>query len=300
MILMMMLRETGVWGYSLVACLPMGLAVAVVVGGALIAGTRVPPVLATAALAIPGALAILASGCGITMALDGMARAAPEQKQALLAMGISQVMFSHVLPALVIVLPAALLLLLAAIAGAVRGPRRMGAPIVAGLLTLVLVAVPVVQGVLVGDLVPGLIRGGLYLVPGLLVAVALLGASRETSGPTAGATAALALPILIGTVEVATRAMWQIRSFEAVAHAAADSKSDLLLGSLAVLDRALPLTWVALLAASLVAVVGVMGSLEKDTHNGGVLLALAGLFVAPMLLWSEVDWLFTMLATQFG
>ena len=313
MSLVQIFSESGLPGLLMLLVVLLASVGSLAVGIALVVRQRVPPVVIHGVLALVPLVAIGATLWSRSSALDWMATASPEMKQTLIARAVSVGMSTHILAGAV-VLPVSILLVLSAVAGALRGPRRVALPVVAGVAAVLLALTPALGALLTGlsqgagiDPLMEVLRWGprsvAYLLAGALTAVALLGGDHETSGPTAGATAALALPVLVGALELSSVAWEHAEVFHAVAYASPESKQDLLLTGLEWAAARRPAGWLALGIATVVALVGAVGALapERPGHASGVLGGLAAL-VPVAVAWSRDTTvvLLLLVSTQLG
>jgi len=290
------LQMAGPLGLAQVAAAAVAGLTALVAGGVLVAGLRFPAAVALTPLAMAPCLAIVDGISDRIMVFEAVAHASAETRMTLMAAGIASGLHTQLLAGAAVVLPGLLLMLACAAAGAMRGPRRAGLPALAATLTIAIAAVTLTGGLLSEQVMSGAIRSGIYLLGGLLVAVALTGADRSTSGPMAGATAALALPLVVGTAEMSALSMSQILTFEAVAHASAETKSMMLQSGLDWVDRSRIWAHLAMGGATLVALAGVAGAWpDADKSPGwlqvavaaGLVLALPFCLAAPVALWLD-------------
>lgn len=300
--LISMISEGGPLVYVQLMAFLAGTVVAAVAGGLLLANKRFPPAVLALILSLVPFAAVVSSLRGRVMAMEAVAHASPEMKQTLLAAGIVQGLYPHAISGLLVALPVLLILLMAGVAGVLRGPRRLALPLVVGGLTLVLCGAAVASGLAQEYLISGLIKAVVYALAGLAVALSLAGRDPRTSAPLAGATAAAILPLLVACVEASSLANQYGEVFMAVAHASAEMKSTLLLAGLELAGAGLPWAWVALVLASVVGVLGVVSATapEQPGRNAGVLVALVTVLVGPLLLVTESTPLLVFMSLQFG
>lgn len=229
-----------------------GLIAAVVVGVLLLTGRRVPWPVAPLALSLP-ALAVLAFTAG---------QPGPEADLAALTQDVTASVGNRLLLFFLLAPLGGLFLLFAAVAGARHAPRRAW---VAGAGALGVLAV-VVCAILGGyaDLSPefGWMRGGAYLITGLLTSAALLGGGKpEQPGRDAAPAAAVTWALLVAAGETSVRSLnelllvLQAASMEAV-HREAFVQAAFSDGT----SASLPCTWAALGLAMAVGLLGVATS----------------------------------------
>ncbi|MBT3218611.1 MAG: hypothetical protein HN348_05920 [Proteobacteria bacterium] len=214
---------------------------------------------------------------------------------------------SQILIGVVLVLPYLLLCLIAAVAGIVRGPRKPIRAVPMVVLVILTCLATSAAGVFTESWSIGGFRAVLYLVTGLMLAIAVVG--RSNSGPIAAAGAACGYPLLVVAVECGTRAMQLFEVFVSLAQASPETKQAMLQKSLAIITAGQGFSWLAIAMAAMVALVSVMLVLGKSgegegtspglVHSVGLMVALAPMVLIPLLLGFDVVHSFEVLGGMF-
>ena len=282
-----LLHFSGPLGLIEAALCPLGSVMLLVLCGLLISGRRVTPIITAAILAAPMGIGSLGVWMGEQMLFEVIAHASAETRQTLMAVGISQTLSLRLMSGGVVTILASITLLGCAVAGARGGPRGKGVPIAVVLLSLLISALVVTGGVLTDNLIGAMMRGGLYLLGGILTAAALLNTDKDSAGMQAGASAALALPMLVAGAEVFSMASAGRQAFEVVAYASAETKGPLLMQGLELVKQQEVLALAAVGFAVVVAIIGAVRTLEGSLRDVGIVCALAYCLLTP--LWLSVD-----------
>ena len=298
----MMFKDAGPFAYLYILTGLLGFGLVVLSGILWAVNKRFSPGLTLLLLGFGAGVTTTAHAMAVTMSFNAVAKASAETKQTLLANGISVSLYNHYLLWLFL-LPALLALVLAGgLAGIARGPRRRVEPGVAGALALVtafagsLACYWSVAGPMAWS------NPVVYLVVGVVVALGLAGGNHETSGPTAGAAAALAFPVIVALTETATIAAGETEVFMAVARATAETKGEMLLRGIELVNAGRPAAWLAIAAATGVAIVGVVGALdeERPVHNAGLFIGLVATIAASLVLHSDASVVMRVMAWMFS
>ena len=241
-------------------------------------------------------LELFAVQWGMVRVLWAAAQASVETRQTLVASGISAEINSQIMVGVLIVAPYLLLCLIAAMAGVVRGPRNPIRAVPILVLVILTCLATFAAGVFTESWMLGGGRAALYLVTGLMLAIAAVG--RSNSGPIAACSAACGYPLLVVAVECATRSMQLREAFVALAMTGAETKQAMLQDSLAIIDAGRGFSWLAIAMAAIVALVSVMlvvgqkkgegGESLGLVHSVGVMVALAPMMLIPLLLGFDV------------
>lgn len=291
------IMESGPLGLAQLAAAGMSALVALVIGPLLMANKKAPPAVVILSMCLIPTLAIVASVVGDRQASEAVAHASAEMKQTLLARGISTGLMTRVLTAAVFG-PALIAAVSGAVAGAMRGPRRKALPIAVALLSFAVAAASFARGM--GD--EDMVRMGLavvYIVFGLLAAVALLGEDPDSSAPAAGALAAMTLPLVVACGEVAATNMLYTTAFQAVAHASAEMKGPLLRRAILEITSGAWLSWLAFAGGGLAAALGAYGASHPDQRPALIYPGLAAVIVGFALLSQDASQSFWMLLRGF-
>lgn len=257
----------------------LALPAALVVAGLLVAGKRVPPLLGVLPAVLPALVLLLDLRWGVSSAISAAEAAPADLWLVTLAAGVAQASSVQLAP-LVAAVPAVVLILGGAVAGALRGPRRPAVSLVGGAVVLLaVISVPLVFDHDMGPLQYA--RLPLYLFLGALTAVALLAGDADRSGPEAAATAALSLPVAGGLLELLMVAMGQANVYEATAMCSPEMQSLLWSAGTSIVGISLSGgLWLVLLAA-VVGLVG-LGPLAATMSTSRRTLGLAALVWLPL------------------
>ncbi|MBN2800833.1 MAG: hypothetical protein JXX28_16980 [Deltaproteobacteria bacterium] len=270
------LVEGGPIALVMVAGLPVGLLVALAVGGALLANRRVPPLVPVGLLLVPVLLGLVSGGIAAHGVAEATAQVAPDLRMAVYAARVSQHLSAGLIPAVVLALPILLALLLTAVAGVLRGPRRIALPLLALGLTVPLALLPLGGAVLAeGVLSLGLLRAAVYALAGTLVALGLAGKDRGNSAPCAGATGALLLPLLVGPGELAVVSGGLAQVFDAMAYISPESRDALLHRGMEVIDGQVVWAWITLAVSWGFVGLGLVGGMDRGARGAALLVAAA-------------------------
>jgi hypothetical protein len=181
-----------------------------------------------------------------------------------------------------------ILVIFCAVAGARPGPRRMKWAS-AGAVLIFATCVMTLLGAEELTLLFSWVRAVAYLFLGWMVAVAMMSGDPEKStGPEAGATAALSFAIFVGTGESALRGLVEFLSImelrEPVAVGREAERIDLFYAATA---SELPFMWGTVVLACMVAGVGMAGALQGGKRTTGSVAAAFWLLLPPFLLMND-------------
>lgn len=289
---------TGTW--ILLGWFPLALILALVLGALLAANRRVPPLLLTAVLALPSLVGVVLVLQGWSSMTSELADPDPAAKFSPLALYLSQALVGSLLPGWLVSLPAVVVVFAAALTGIARGPRRFLLPLGVLVLSLGLAALPLVAWQPEeASMVEPLVRSILYGALGIGVAGALVGRNPDSAAPSGGATAAQALPLVVGGLEVASMAWGYLQVFEGMAYVGDGATSLLLAGTDAVAAQQ-PWSWAALGLALVIAALGTFGSLDRSPRSVARLAGLALVAVPALALWFDGHALMLLLHMSLG
>ncbi len=263
-----MFRDLGHWSVPFLVVHALALVTALVCGPLLVFGRRVPPLVPAVALALPVVLALVEGVLDADLH-PALADADPAQKATLLASAVASAVTMRMFTGLLVV-PAGGLLLCAAVAGVLRGPRAFGVPAVCGLIATLEVALGATD---VGrGMGPGAM--GVTLLT-MMAAIPLVmcgvGVRSERNGPEVAVVGVLSFVVLTGTAWAAALGAAQARIFATLAMVAPDQKATLLGQGLAELT---PERWFGL-AATLLAFTPLL-AVAVASRPGSARLALFG------------------------
>lgn len=282
--LLNILQNTGQPGLLSAMLCPMGGIALLVICGMMLRGRRVTPLLGAAFLAAPMGMGMLGVWLGDMFALEAVAHASAEMKMTLIAVGLSQVLYTRILTGGIAAALAGLTLVGCAIVGVRQKPRGKGIPAVVLVLTLLICAVVVAGGVSTGSVGTAAIRSLLYLFAGTLTAAALLSTDKTQSGTNAGSLAAIAFVVLIAGAEICSICVAGIFNFEAIARAGMIEKGTLATEWINVMAQQESFALGALAVAMVIAIAGATRSLEGSLRDVGVACALLYCLCAPLWL----------------
>jgi len=183
----------------------------------------------------------------------------------------------------------AVTLLFCAVAGARHVPRRRELAGV-GLVLVVACSVLPMLGAVDETLLFGQVRGACYIFVGWMVVLAMLsGGADEDTGPDAAATAGICFALLVSTGESALRGLFEFIALGSIQNPEEVSERSAVVEKFyAVLAPELPFTWIVILIAAAIGVLGLFAAYRRGRPGRGLLVAGLWLLWPVLLLTSDI------------
>lgn len=285
--LLQLLQEGGATSLAGIVASLAAMLWALLMGVLLILGVRVSPALAVGPLALPTVSALIGGQLALAAGAAAGASVAPAQRAALIAASIAESFAGRLVVGPATVLPAFVLLLLAAIAGARAAPRRYGFAAAGLAATGLLSILPLIPMVFSHTPFPvALGQSGIAGGLGLLTAVALLaGGGPDRTGPEAAITAALTLTLGIAATAASASAWGSIRVFAALSMVDPADRARLWASALAETAPDRACAWAAVGIATLLAGLAMMTlRATSSRRKAGAFMGVSAIPLAVSLL----------------
>lgn len=281
---LLVFQDTGPFAFVILAYGLFAGLVAVGSVAAWAANQRVSPGFVGVVIGAGALTPLVASGYGLSMSLDAVARASAEMRMALVASGVGVALGSSRMTTVLLGSVLVGFISASGLVAAIRGSRSFVAPGFAALFGLVVLVCGTAAG-MASEEVP--LRVGLYavcllpVVLGLTVRPSAEAGVPPSVGPLAAAASAAAYAALVAVCEAGSLANGCAMLFEALAMASAEMKGPLLQGGLELVQGGRVFAWGAIVAAAGIASIGAWNALEPDRpgQNAGVGLGLLGALV---------------------